>query len=109
MKYLSILLVLFVMSICSAMAQSISGKVVDQSGKPKQGVAVVLQNKLGQSVNVTSTSHSGIFDLRAIPIGDYILKIFSGKQILGTSKVSVSENSAHKAPYNLDVGTLVVK
>jgi hypothetical protein len=93
----------------SAIAQSISGTVVDPSGNPKQGVAVILENKRGQSVNATSTSHSGTFDLRGIPMGDYILKIFSGNKILGTSDVTVSEKSTAEAPYKMNVGKVVVK
>ena len=109
MKCITFLLVSLVIFSSSAIAQSISGKVVDQNGNPKQGVAVVLENMHGQSVNVTATRNSGMFDLGGIPIGDYILKIFSGKVILGASKVTVSGKSGTKAPHKLDMGTIVVK
>jgi len=104
MKFPMILLASFIMFSSTAIAQSISGKVVDPSGNPKQGVAVVLENKRGQSVDATFTSATGTFDLRGIPMGDYILKIFSGNRKLWESNVPVAEKSAVK-----DVGTVSVK
>ena len=109
MKCLTILAVAFVILSGSAMAQTISGKVLDEGGIPKQGMDVVLENERGQSVNITSTKPSGEFELGGIPIGQYSLKIFSGNTILGTSDVKVPDKSNIKFPPQIDVGTLVVK
>lgn|GEM_PF-3285897 len=115
MKCLTILTLLFIMFTGWAAAQSISGTIVDTSGAPKQGVAVVLENNLGKSVSVTSTTRSGAFNLSGIPVGQYILKIFSGNTILGTSEVKMSDpphvkdGREIKAYHKLDVGNLVVK
>jgi hypothetical protein len=117
MKCLTILAVVFVIVSGSTMAQTISGKVLDESGIPKRGMDVVLENERGQSVNITSTKPSGEFELGGIPIGKYILKIFSGNKLLGTSNVKVPGNSDVKihdksnikfSP-RIDVGPLVVK
>ncbi len=115
MKRLTILTLLFITFTGWVAAQSISGTVVDTSGTPKQGVAVVLENNLGKSVSVTSKSRSGAFNLSGIPIGQYVLKIFSGNTILGTSEVKMSDpqgvkdGGEIKAYHKLDVGNLVVK
>jgi|WetSurMetagenome_2_1015567.scaffolds.fasta_scaffold810656_1 hypothetical protein len=110
MKFLAILVVSTSL-MCSnwAIGQTISGKVVDQSGIPKQGVVVVLENKRGQSVSVTSTTPSGAFDLVGIPLGQYLLKIFSGNTLLEKSDVTVADKSLIKVPEKIDVGTVVVK
>jgi uncharacterized cupin superfamily protein len=104
MKFPMILLASFIMFSSTAIAQSISGKVVDPSGNPKQGVAVVIENKRGQSVDATFTSATGTFDLRGIPWGDYILRILSGRTTLWQENVTLSERSPAK-----DVGTVSVK
>jgi hypothetical protein len=91
MRLIGILGVLaLLVSVSTVMAESISGQVVDSSGSPKRGLAVVLENQRGQWITGTSTDRSGAFTLTGVPRGRFRLKVFSGNDVLWTTDVDVS-------------------
>ena len=89
MKRISIVLALTLMA-AAAHGATVRGKVVRVSGTPYPGAAVTLQNPaIGRSATVY-TAADGVFLLRNIPQGEYVVEVKTPRAT-ATSRVVVTQ------------------
>ncbi len=87
----------------SALAQSISGKVVDSQAKPVPGAKVVIQNPQGTNIATGFTNAEGAFVVKNVPqnVSGYKVTISSGDKMKQFSIGPVKGNLEFSAPISI--------
>ncbi|HNP20099.1 MAG TPA: TonB-dependent receptor [Fulvivirga sp.] len=86
-KYLSILSFIFAIGAVHAQSGTITGKIIDESGKPISGASIFL---IGTSYNTQSNS-KGRYQLDKIPFGQYTIACFSTEKQTEQKSIDVSD------------------
>jgi Carboxypeptidase regulatory-like domain len=87
----------------SALAQSISGKVVDSQAKPVPGAKVVIQNSQGANIATGFTNSEGAFVVKNVPqnVSGYKVNISSGDKVKQFPIGAVKGNIQFSAPIQI--------
>lgn len=73
----------------------ISGKVMDGSQKPIEYATITLKDKTGKTVNGTVTNAKGVFEIKAVATGIYIMSIdFIGYTTYQADSIKIDNNNS---------------